>query len=139
MNEHGTYWLTTAHYDMDTAKAMQRARRYLYVGFLCHLTIEKALKGSIASVDEDSFPAKIHNLIRLAENCPLREELSEDQWDLLAALNPLNIEARYPSIRESISSSLDRDKCKALIAETEELLCWIENRLLGLPNDMPAQ
>lgn len=31
-------------YDYDTAIAMMQTRRYLYVGFMCHQTIEKALK-----------------------------------------------------------------------------------------------
>ena len=39
-----SYWLDLAEYDLDTAKAMLKSRRYLYVGFMCHQVIEKALK-----------------------------------------------------------------------------------------------
>ena len=38
------YWLDLADYDLETAKAMLNSGRFLYVGFMCHQTIEKALK-----------------------------------------------------------------------------------------------
>ncbi len=47
MSDYGkaAYWLDAAEYDLQTAKAMLETKRYLYVGFMCHQTIEKALKG----------------------------------------------------------------------------------------------
>ena len=36
----------TTIYDLDTAKAMLKSERYLYVGFMCNLAIEKILKKS---------------------------------------------------------------------------------------------
>ena len=44
MNEKVKYWLDLSDYDYDTALAMQQSGRYLYVGFMCHQTIEKILK-----------------------------------------------------------------------------------------------
>jgi HEPN domain-containing protein len=41
MNERVTYWTEIADYDLETAKAMLASKRYLYVGFMCHQTIEK--------------------------------------------------------------------------------------------------
>ncbi len=38
------YWLEMSDYDFETAKAMLATQRYLYVGFMCHQVIEKALK-----------------------------------------------------------------------------------------------
>lgn len=37
------YWLELADYDYETALAMLESKRYLYVGFMCHQTIEKSL------------------------------------------------------------------------------------------------
>lgn len=39
------YWFTLADYDLKTSEVMFNGRRYLYVGFMCHQVIEKALKG----------------------------------------------------------------------------------------------
>ena len=38
-------WLRQAEYDMDTATYMFDGGRYFYMVFMCHLSIEKALKG----------------------------------------------------------------------------------------------
>ena len=44
MKDKVNYWVELSDYDYDTAIAMQQSSRYLYVGFLCHQTIEKILK-----------------------------------------------------------------------------------------------
>ena len=38
-----TYWIEMSDYDLETADAMLLTGRYLYVGFMCHQTIEKIL------------------------------------------------------------------------------------------------
>lgn len=38
-------WFKQAEYDIKTAEAMFTARKYVYVVFMSHLSIEKALKG----------------------------------------------------------------------------------------------
>jgi hypothetical protein len=44
------YWIDLARYDLGAAKAMLKAKQRLYVGFLCHLVIEKTLKAYWAHV-----------------------------------------------------------------------------------------
>ena len=41
------YWMELAEYDFETAKAMLRTERFLYVGFMAHQSVEKALKALI--------------------------------------------------------------------------------------------
>ena len=43
------YWKELAEYDLETAKAMLKTKRYLYVGFMCHQVIEKIFKGYFVS------------------------------------------------------------------------------------------
>jgi len=52
-------------YDLETASAMLATGRYLYVGFMCHQTIEKILKAYWSDCLEE-VPLKIHSLSRLA-------------------------------------------------------------------------
>ncbi len=66
MNDKVTYWMEMSDYDFDTANAMFETKRYLYVGFMCHQTIEKILKAYWSNVSEEP-PLKIHSLSRLAE------------------------------------------------------------------------
>ena len=90
MSEKVTYWVEMSDYDLETAKAMQTTGRYLYVGFMCHQTIEKILKAYWSSCLEE-VPLKIHSLSRLAEKTGIYEEMSEDQLDFIDRLEPLNI------------------------------------------------
>jgi hypothetical protein len=41
MNKIVKNWVATSNYDFQTAAAMYKAGRYLYVVFMCHLAIEK--------------------------------------------------------------------------------------------------
>jgi HEPN domain-containing protein len=128
MNENTSkYWIELAEYDIKSAKVMYKGKRYLYVGFLCHLTAEKALKAVIAN--KGIFPLKIHSLPRLAEIAGLNDILSDEQNELLDELYPLNIEARYSEYKDTIAKILSRKKCKIMINRTEDLLIWIKNRL----------
>ena len=122
------YWLDLAEYDFETAKAMLQTKRLLYVGFMCHQTIEKALKATVFQAT-GTAPPKIHNLIRLSELSGLREALSEEQREFLRYLNPMNIEARYAENKLRILEQLTLESCQEMIAQTEELLCWIKTQL----------
>ncbi|MGM0411557.1 MAG: HEPN domain-containing protein [Bacillota bacterium] len=48
-NKKVTYWTDLAEYDLKTAKTMLQTDRLLYVGFMCHQTIEKMLKAYYVS------------------------------------------------------------------------------------------
>ena len=64
MSEKYEEWLKQANYDMDTADAMFRSGRYFYAVFMCHLSIEKSLKG-LYSKELAEVPPKTHNLLYL--------------------------------------------------------------------------
>lgn len=128
MNDKVTYWIEMSDYDFDTAKAMLETKRYLYVAFMCHQTIEKILKAYWSKVLEEP-PLKIHSLSRLAEKNGLDIDMSEEQTDFIDELEPLNIEARYPSYKERLMKSLTSDRCKELIEQTDKLRTWIKSKL----------
>lgn len=130
MNEYAksSYWFESAEYDLVTAKAMLDTKRYLYVGFMCHQTIEKALKGVFVSrFPEEDLPY-IHRLVRLSNQAGLTEEMSDLQLALLDSLSPMNIEARYPLHKEMLLKSLTPERCEQLIGETEALLKWLKTK-----------
>ena len=129
-NEKVEYWIGLADYDIDAAKAMLNANKYLYVGFMCHQTIEKALKAVIArDCTHDEIPPKIHHLVKLSEKAVLFNLMTDEQKNLVRSLNPLNTEARYPEYKERISANMTSEICRALIEKTEGLLCWIKSQL----------
>lgn len=129
MNDKAKYWIELADYDIDTAKVMLIGKRYLYVGFMCHQAIEKALKAAIANLNEETVPPKTHDLVKLAKNCNLYSLICESQKDILDILLPLNIEARYPSYKEMLLKQLSDSTCENILAETEGILLWIKQQL----------
>ncbi len=122
------YWVEMSDYDFDTANAMFDTGRYLYVGFMCHQVIEKILKAYWSTV-LDEPPLKIHHLSRLAAKSGLMDMMSEEQADFIDLLEPLNIEARYPSYKERLMKTLNRTYSKELIGRTDSLRIWIKSKL----------
>ena len=127
-NEKVSYWIDLAEYDLKTAEAMLETKRLLYVGFMCHQTIEKILKAYYVKKTEDT-PPFTHNLSMLANQTKIYDKLKEDHKDLLDTLEPLNIEARYPTDKQKIFNSLTHNKCEDIIDKTRRLAKWIKNQL----------
>ena len=127
MNE-SEYWLDLAKYDLETAKAMNDSKRYLYVGFMCHQVIEKAFKAYYSSHFKDA-PPYTHNLGLLAQKAGLYDMLSEQQKNFLDFLQPLNIEARYPTRKDKLLDILTSEKCMEIIRRTESELQWVTKKL----------
>ena len=105
MNEKTKYWLEMAEYDFETARVMLQGRRFLYVGFMCHQTIEKILKAFYVSKLQEN-PPHTHNLTYLAQQAGVYDNMSEDQKSILDILEPLNVESRYPTQKEKLNIKL---------------------------------
>lgn len=121
------YWIDLAVYDLRAAKAMLKARHRLYVGFLCHLAIEKTLKSHWVRVKK-STPPFTHDLSLLAQRTGILTEMDERSLILLDFLEPLHIEGRYPTEKTRLLRILRPQKCAWLMKETERLHKWIKNR-----------
>lgn len=122
------YWFDSAEYDLQTAHAMLDTRRLLYVGFMCHQTIEKSLKGVFVSRNPEEELPYIHKLRRLANLSEISEEMSEKQLSLLDVLSPLNVEARYPLQKSRLLESLTVERCEKMIQDTEALYLWLKKK-----------
>ena len=122
------YWSDMSDYDIDTADAMFRTGRWLYVGFMCHQTLEKVFKAYWCSKKVEPAPYS-HNLINLAQSCGLGQLLSDEQKAFISEIMPMNIEARYPSYKESLSSVLSEEKCKEILVKTKEMQQWVKTKL----------
>jgi len=122
------YWLDLSGYDLDTAKAMLKTGRYLYVGFLCHQVVEKSLKAYywFSITNEPPFT---HNLLLLAEHSNMTQYMNEDMNRLINRLMPLNIQARYPQDKDELLKVLTEQVCVDLLSRTEEFFEWIKQLL----------
>ena len=118
-----SHWVERAEYDLETAKAMLDAGRYLYVAYMCQQAVEKLLKAIIAQQGKENLP--IHNLNRLAEIAGIRNDLNAEQFNLLAELTPYSIEARYGDYKESLSEILNEKSAREVYGKTKEIFEWL--------------
>jgi len=122
------YWIDLSEYDLETAEAMLQSKRYLYVGFMCHQSIEKAFKAYYTKLKSETAPYS-HSLSYLAKQGHFYDEFSEFHKEFIDQIEPLNIEARYPSHKERLLKSLTDIKCIEIIHNTKEIQKWIKERL----------
>lgn len=118
------YWKNIACEDIEVAEDLFKAKRWLYVAFMCHQAIEKTLKAYWNAMRDDE-PPYVHNHRRLAEGAGLYAEMSDEQRRFLGAINNMNIEARYPEYKTGIARSLNEEKCREIINETKLMQQWI--------------
>lgn len=130
------YWLDLAEYDMATARLMLTCGHLLYVGFMCHQVVEKGLKAVYVLVAQ-ATPPFIHALVKLAKLAHVYDALRPEEQALLDLLEPLNIEARYPSQKKAVMQSLTPERCRVLITDTEQLLLWIKAKCDAELKNMP--
>ncbi|MDP3915524.1 MAG: HEPN domain-containing protein [Bacteroidota bacterium] len=128
MNEKTRYWVEISDYDLETAEAMLRSKRYLYVGFMCHQTIEKIFKANFSAIKSETAPYS-HSLSYLAKQGGFYDSFTEKQKDFIDQIEPLNIETRYPSHKERLLKSLSEEKCSEILQMTKELQQWIKEKL----------
>jgi HEPN domain-containing protein len=119
-------WFKQAEYDLATAQAMFKVARYIYTVFMCHLSIEKALKGLYAKKFQKD-PPKMHNLNYLCEKIKLR--LPENHESFVDNLNNLSVPTRYPDRIEKLVKEYKREKTRKIMQQTKELLLWLKKSL----------
>ena len=128
MNDKVKYWIELSDYDLETAEAMLLSGRYLYVGFMCHQTIEKIFKAFYSSKFSETPPFS-HNLSLLSNKTGLDDLLIDDLKEFINILEPLNIEARYPTHKQLLLKSLTENRCKEILLNTKKLQLWVKEKL----------
>ncbi len=114
-----------AGYDLGSARAMFRAGRYVYTVFMCHLAIEKALKGLYVAV-RGSAPPRTHNLISLLNATGVTPP--PDTMRLIARLNETSVTTRYPEKLRVLQRHLTVDVVRPILAEARKALAWIRKQ-----------
>jgi HEPN domain-containing protein len=117
-------WMAGAEYDLETAKHMLKTGRYIYVVFMCHLSLEKMLKAHV-ELEENKFPPKIHDLVKLATRAKL--DIPDALNDVILDLNKESIPTRYPEDLQKSLAQYTKKYCSELVKQTEATLQWLKN------------
>lgn len=86
-------WIASADYDLKTAANLFKSRRYIYVVFLCHLSLEKTLK-AIVCRRRNEMPPHTHNLNRLIELAGISVDAAHQEF-----INKISLQSVPPDIR----------------------------------------
>ncbi|MBN1509560.1 MAG: HEPN domain-containing protein [Sedimentisphaerales bacterium] len=118
-------WLKQADYDVDTAKLMAKGGRYFYAVFMCHLAVEKALKGLYEQTLQEA-PPKTHNLLFLLDKIGLKPDI--DKGKAITRLNEASVGTRYPDDIDKLQSKYTQGIATQILTQTQEILEWIKNQ-----------
>ena len=121
MDKRTLEWLKQAAYDIDTAEFMCQGGRYFYAVFMCHLAVEKALKG-LYQQNLGETPPKTHNLIYLLNKIGVRPE--EKIGRVIAKLTEANIATRYPDDIDRLQSHYTQEVATQIVMQTKEVFEW---------------
>ena len=115
-------WMRQAGYDMDTAEHLFEGERYFYTVFLCHLSLEKALK-AIYQKKFNVIPSSTNNLPYLIEKIQLK--LPDEFSDAVSALNRMRVFPYYPDNLQKLRMDYDKDKTGVILEKSKEALMWL--------------
>jgi HEPN domain-containing protein len=119
-------WFLQADYDMDTAQYMFDGGRYFYCIFMCHLSIEKALKG-LYRAKFQADPPKVHDLLFLANRAGLVPPA--EVKELLYELDGLGVPTRYPDELQKMAVTYNRASTEPVLARARGALLWLQAQL----------
>jgi HEPN domain-containing protein len=119
-------WSRQAEYDMETASAMLDSGRYIYCVFLCHLSIEKALKALYVK-KLGKNPSKTHSLVYLARSIDL--DLPEQIKEFLETLDDVSVPTRYPEELEKLIKEYSKNRAKNILDKSRKALGWLKQKL----------
>jgi HEPN domain-containing protein len=118
-------WFFQSDYDLGTAEDMFKSGRYIYCIFMCHLSLEKALKGLLIK-NTGEFPIKSHSLVYFAEKIGL--ELDENRFEFIYMLNKISVPTRYPENLKKLFNDFTKQKTKVILNQTKEVQSWIKQK-----------
>ena len=93
---------------------------------MCHLSIEKALKGLLLEVSKET-PPKTHSLILLVNK--IGKKPNEDIGKFLLQLNDASVATRYPEDFSKLLNTYTDVLADSILVRTKEALAWIKQQL----------
>ena len=125
MDKRSEEWMKQSVYDMDTAEYMKKGGRNIYAVFMCHLAVEKALKG-LYNEKRLKIPPKTHNLILLLNKIDIKPPKGLGKF--IVKLNEASISTRYPENLTKLQQIYNETTVKEIIVKAKEFIEWIKKQ-----------
>jgi HEPN domain-containing protein len=125
MDKRSRGWLKQADYDMDTVEFMFAGGKFFYAVFMCHLSVEKAMKGLYQQRLKET-PPKTHNLVYLLKKIDIRP--AETTGKFIVKLNEASVVTRYPEDIDKLQEQYTKDVVKNILVQSREVVEWIKGQ-----------
>ena len=119
-------WLRQADSDMDAADYLFQGGRYLYAVFMCHLAVEKALKGLYFERLRET-PPRSHSLVYLLNAVGMVPP--EKPGKFITRLSEASIPTRYPEDLAKVQQVYTAGIVEDILAGGRETIAWISAQL----------
>jgi HEPN domain-containing protein len=116
-------WYFQSDYDLETAIDMFKSGRTVYCIFMCHLSLEKALKGLLIKRTGE-YPSKSHSLMFFIDKLEL--ELTDSNHEFLFMLNKISVPTRYPDDLRKLFAAFSNERTETILNQTKEVQLWIK-------------
>jgi len=126
MDEVRSNWIKSSDYDIKTASALLKSRCYVYVIFMCHLSVEKALKALVVQETKEA-PPKTHDLGRLTDLAGI--VVPEHYRAIATHLKEASVPTRYPEDMSKLVKYYNKGAAERYLVETKGLLKWLRARI----------
>ena len=113
-------------YDLETAQHMLKSGRCIYCIFMCHLCLEKALKG-LYMKRLNQYAPRLHDLMYFVDALAIEPE--DAHMEFLDDLNKLGVTSRYPEDLRKMIKDYSRSKTDEIFQQTNTILKWIKSLL----------
>jgi HEPN domain-containing protein len=120
-------WLRQSDYDFETAEVMFNNGRQIYAVFMCHLSIEKAIKGLLYERLRE-IPPRSHNLVLLLTRLDVRPP--EHLGKVIIKISEASIPTRYPDDLAKVQQNYSAEVVRELLDRGREVTAWIKKQLL---------
>ena len=117
-------WFFQSDYDLETANHMLQSERNVYCIFMCHLSLEKALKGLFVK-RLNQFPPKIHDLMHFVDRLSLEPE--DTHLNFLVWMTTQGITTRYADDLKRMIKIFPRERTNNIYQQTKTIQQWIKN------------
>lgn len=129
MKKTSANWLLSSQYDLRTAETLLKNKLYIYVVFMCHLSLEKILK-AILSEKLKELPPYTHNLNRLIELGNIT--LPENYKTFVDKINLQSVPTRYPEDFKKLSKEFDRKIAEDYLKQSKGIIAWLKRNIQEL-------
>lgn len=125
--EHISYWIKTAEDDWEVVISLFESKKWIHSLFFAHLTLEKWCKAHWVKDNENNYPPKTHNLVRIIQSTQLH--LSDDDLLFLEEFNDFQIEGRYPDYMFMIQKRCTPEYTQALLERVNSIRLCLQEKM----------